>query len=167
MSETTAEYTARLLGYLGESDPLSTLEATPRVLVRLVANANASRLTHKPAPAKWSIQEIVAHLADSELVMGYRVRRILETNGATIDAFDQNRWAAIGRYERVPYMESVHRIQAERAGNVRLLRNLRPEQMEQYGMHSERGKESITHISRMWAGHDLNHRRQIEAILRT
>ncbi len=165
MSETTAQYTARILGYLGQDDALSTLEATPATLVRLVSHVDNARLAHKPAPTKWSVQEILAHLADSELVLSYRVRLILAANGANIEAYDQLRWAAAGRYEQVPPQESLNRIQAERVGNLRLLRNLRPEQMEQYGIHSERGKETITHITRMWAGHDINHRRQIEAIL--
>jgi hypothetical protein len=165
MSETAAAYTTRILGYLGDSDALATLEATPATLVGLVTNVDDARLGRKPAPDKWSIQEILAHLADAELVMGYRLRRVLDTNGVAIDAFDQERWAEVGRYEQARPRDSLSRIQAERAANVRLLRGLRPEEMEQYGIHSQRGKETIRHMSRMWAGHDLNHRRQIEAIL--
>jgi hypothetical protein len=165
MTETAAAYTARILGYLGDRDAIATMEGTPAALAGLVANADDARLARKPAPGKWSVREIIAHLADAELVMGYRLRRVLDENGVTIDAYDQARWAAAGRYEQVPLANSLSRIQAERAANVRLLRGLRPEQMAQYGMHSERGKETITHMSRMWAGHDLNHRRQIEAIL--
>jgi hypothetical protein len=165
MNETAAEYTARILGYVGDRDALATLEETPAVLTRLVSNIDHARLAHKPTPAKWSVQEILAHLADSELVLSYRVRLILSADGATIEAYDQNRWAAAGRYEQIPPQESLNRIHAERVGNLRLLRSLRPNQMEQYGIHSERGKESITHVTRMWAGHDINHRRQIEAIL--
>ena len=165
MSETAAQYTARILGYVGEGDPLSTLDSTPAALVRLVSHVDHARLAHKPAPTKWSVQEILAHLAESERVLGYRLRRILGANGTPIESYDQNRWAAVGRYEQLPPLDSLNRIQAERTGNLRLLRSLRPEQMELYGIHSERGKESIAHMSRMWAGHDINHRRQIEAIL--
>jgi uncharacterized damage-inducible protein DinB len=165
MTETVAEYSARILGYLGDKDPLETLASTPGRLAALLADVDTARITLEPAPGRWSIQEILAHLADAELVMGYRVRRVLEATGVAIDAYDQNRWAAAGRYDRVPHTESLPRIQADRAGNVRLLRSLRPEQMEQYGVHSERGKETIAYMSRMWAGHDLNHRRQILTIL--
>jgi hypothetical protein len=165
MSETAAEYTTRILGYLGNGDALATLEATPGILTRLVASLDDAKLARRPAPTKWSIQEILAHLADVELVMGYRIRRILASDGVSIEAYDQNRWAEIGRYDRVPTAESLDRIRVQRGGSMRLLRSLRSEQMQQHGIHSERGKETIVHTTRMWAGHDLNHLRQIEAIL--
>jgi hypothetical protein len=165
MSETAAVYTARTLGYLGTRDPLSTMEATPTVLADLGRQVAPARAAAKPSPTKWSIQEILAHLADAEIVMGYRVRRILEHSGVAIDAFDQDRWAALGQYNQVPAAESVESFRAQRAGNVRLLRSLSPEQREQFGTHSERGKETIDHICRIWAGHDLNHCQQITALV--
>jgi hypothetical protein len=165
MSETAAAYTARILGYLGAREPLSTLEASPTVVADLVRQVAPARVANRPSPAKWSIQEIVAHLADVELVMGYRVRRILEHSGVAIDAFDQNRWAAVGQYNQVPPAESVESFRAQRAGNVRLLRGLSPEQRQQFGMHAERGKETVDHMCRLWAGHDLNHCQQIAALV--
>ena len=167
MSETVQEYVARILGYLDGRDPIEVLEATPAGIAGLVGGVNAAALARQPAPGKWSIQEILAHLADVEIVLGYRVRRILETDGAAIDAYDQNRWAAIGRYAVVPVSESLDRLRSPRRANVRLLRSLTPAQLAQTGIHTERGPESITRLSRLWAGHDLNHRAQIERILKT
>jgi hypothetical protein len=46
-----------------------------------------------------------------------------------------------------------------------MLKSLAPEQWKHYGMHSERGQETIEHIVRMFAGHDLNHLQQVERIL--
>jgi hypothetical protein len=49
---------------------------------------------------------------------------------------------------------------------LRLLKGLTKEQWQFFGMHSERGKETVTRVSEMMAGHDINHHRQIEAILK-
>ena len=167
MSETVQEYVARILGYLNGRDPIEVLESTPAALERFVSTADAATLAKQPAPGKWSIQEILAHLADVEIVLGYRVRRILETDGVAIDAYDQNRWAAIGRYAEVPVNESLDRLRSPRRSNVRLLRSLTPAQLAQTGIHAERGSETITQLSRLWAGHDLNHRAQMERIVST
>lgn len=167
MSETVQEYVARILGYLDGHDPIEVLEATPAALVACVSAIDAPTLAKQPAPGKWSIREILAHLADVEIVLGYRVRRILATDGVAIEAYDQNRWAAIGHYAEVPVSESLDRLGSPRRANVRLLRSLTPAQFAHTGIHSERGPETVTQLTRLWAGHDLNHRAQIDRIVRT
>lgn len=165
MPETAQEYTQRLTGLVKGRDVLGVIEETPATLGALIAGVDDARLRKAPAPGKWSVQQILAHLVDTDMVMGYRVRRILETDGAELQAFDQNSWAVLGHYDRIPVARSLERIRVQRGAHVDLLRSLQPAQLERYGMHSERGKETVDHIQRMWAGHDLNHRGQIEAIL--
>jgi hypothetical protein len=164
--ETPQEYIVRILGYLDGRDPIDILESTPAALAALVHGTDAATIAKQPAPGKWSIQEILAHLADTEMVMGYRLRRILETDGVAIEAFDQNKWAAIGRYADVPVTESLDRLRSLRRSHVRMLQSLTPAQLAHTGVHAERGPESVAHLSRLWAGHDLNHRAQIEGIVR-
>jgi uncharacterized damage-inducible protein DinB len=163
--ESPAQYTARILGYLDTKDPLEVLESTPAALTKLVSTSDEAALSVPPAPGKWSAREILAHLADTEVVLGYRVRRILESDGVAIDAYDQNRWAAIGNYAQIPTRDSLDRLRTLRAGNLRLLRSLSSAQLAHTGVHAERGPESIGHIMRLWAGHDLNHRGQVERIV--
>jgi hypothetical protein len=165
MTETAAQYTARILGYLDNRDPLDVLESTPTVLTKLVSDADDTTLATPPAPGKWSARQIVAHLADVDIVLGYRVRRILESDGVAIDAYDQNRWEEIGNYAQIPIPDSLHWLRALRSGNLRLLRSLSPAQLAHTGVHAERGPESIAHVIRLWAGHDLNHRAQVERIV--
>lgn len=166
MAETTEQYVRRLLGYVQDRDPLEILEETPAHLADVLAGHSDDRLRQCAAPGKWSICEILAHLADGDLVVGYRVRLILGQNGVPIQSYDQDRWAAFSHYNDVHPSESLHRLRVQRLATLRLLRSLSPEQWEQYGVHSERGRETVAHVTRMWAGHDLNHRMQIERILR-
>jgi uncharacterized damage-inducible protein DinB len=165
MSETPQQYKDRILDTLGDRDPLLVLEETPRKLAELVKAQPADALTRRPAPSKWSITEILAHLADAEMVLGFRVRLMLGQSGVPIQAFDQDVWAVFSRYDRIPAAESLERITVDRRANLRLLRSLSPEQLQQHGVHTERGHETVAHVLKMWAGHDLNHRGQVQRIL--
>jgi len=165
MTETPQQYTARIISNLTGDDPLKIQAATPKKVERLIKGVPAAKLRQRPAPGKWSVAEIVAHLADVEIVVGWRVRSILGAPGTPIQAFDQDEWAKAGRYaDRKPQV-SVAQMAAVREANLALYRSLSPEQWKLWGLHSERGQESVAHIARMIAGHDLNHLHQIESIL--
>jgi hypothetical protein len=165
MSETPQQYTQRILGYIEGKEPLAVQAATAKKLDRMIKGLSTAQLRKRPAPEKWSVSEIVAHLADGEIVGGFRMRFILGSPGAPIVAYDQDKWVISGHYEKRDPRESLEQFRVLREGNLALLRSLKPEQWKHYGMHSERGQESIEHIVRMFAGHDINHLRQIEKIL--
>ena len=81
MQETPQQYTQRMLSHSRGKDPLRLQQATPRKLATLIKGLSKKQLTRRPGPGKWSIAEILAHLADAELVIGYRMRLILASNG--------------------------------------------------------------------------------------
>jgi len=165
MQETAQEYKQRIFSYLGENDPLKIQSATPKKLQRLVSRPSAAKLRKQPAPGKWSVAEILAHMADTELVFGYRIRTILGAPGTPIQAFDQDKWAQAMSYGKADPRKSLERFAAFRKANLDLLKSLSPAQRKYHGMHAERGEESIETIARLCAGHDLNHLTQIEKIL--
>jgi hypothetical protein len=163
MAETQEQYKARVLGYLAGRDPLPLLAAAPDTLAALVTGLPEYILSHRPAPAKWSVREIVAHFADDELVGAYRIRLILSAPGTDIQAFDQDIWAETGRYDTMPVAHSLALFRVLREANLALLRNLRPEEWDRWGAHAERGRESVRDIAAYYAGHDLLHFAQLEA----
>jgi hypothetical protein len=165
MKETPRQYTERILGYANGKRPLIVLAATARKLDRLIRGVSMTKLCKRPAPEKWSVSEIIAHLADGEIVGGFRLRLILGSPGAPIIAYDQDKWVTSGHYDERDPRKSVELFRVLREANLALLESLAPEQWKDYGIHSERGRESIEHIARMFAGHDINHLRQIETIL--
>ena len=166
MSETPPQYTERILSNVGDGDPWEVLTSTAPRLRQLVAGRTENDLARKPAPGRWSVGEILAHLADCEVVVGWRLRSILASSGTTVQSFDQNRWADVFKYDEAPPGESLDLFEANRRGNVRLLRGVDRRLFENFGMHDERGREDVTHLVRLSAGHDLNHLRQIEDLLR-
>jgi len=165
MKETSQEYIKRMLGHIAGQDPRRVQAGTAAKLERLIKGVPRSKLRKRPAPEKWSVVEILAHLADSEIVIGWRMRQILGAPGTAIQAFDQDSWVTAGHYEKRDPRKSVEQFRVLREANLALLKSLAPEQWKHHGMHAERGQETIEHIVSMLAGHDLNHTTQIERIL--
>jgi hypothetical protein len=164
--ETPQEYTARLVGYAGKKDPMKILNSTPKKIAGLIKKSKRKNLYKKPAPGKWSVAEIVAHLAETEIVMGWRYRSVVEKNGVKIQPFEQDDWAENSRYPETDIYDMLELMKVVRSANIVFLKGLPKEKYENFGMHEERGKETISHIMRMEAGHDINHMMQIEAILK-
>jgi hypothetical protein len=165
MSETPQQYTQRILGYVEAKPMLDVYRATPSRLDHLVNAVPIAELRRRPAADKWSAGEIAAHLADAEIVGAFRLRLILGSPGIAIVAYDQNAWVTSGHYDKRDPRQSVAQFRVLRESNLALLESLEPEQWQHYGVHAERGQESIEHIVRMFAGHDINHLQQIEKIL--
>jgi uncharacterized damage-inducible protein DinB len=164
MQETPQQYIQRMLGIIEGNDPMEVQKSTAEKLSKLIHGLDKPKLTRRPAPNKWSISEILAHLADAEIVGAWRLRSVLAQNGTTIQAFDQNAWAGAFNYQQQDALASLETFRVLRASSLALLASIPKELWENYGTHSERGKETVAHIVRMYAAHDLNHLRQVEAI---
>jgi len=160
-----AEYVRALLAVLGDREPFGVLGELVPWLERRVGALDDASLRRPEAPGKWSVVEVVQHLADSELVYGYRVRLILTQDSPPIPGYDQDAWARMLRYREAPLAQALAQIAALRGANLSLYRSLGPRELERAGLHGERGPESVGHIIRLLAAHDLVHRRQIERIL--
>jgi len=165
MKETPQQYTQRIISHMHGKQPLAVQAATAKKIGRLIKGIPAAKLRKRPAPDKWSVGEILAHMSDAEIVGGFRMRLILGAPGTAIAAFDQDSWVTSGHYNKRDPRKALELFRAVREANLALLKSLTPEQWQHWGMHSERGQESIEHIARMFAGHDLNHLQQIEGIL--
>ena len=124
MQETARQYTRRILGNVEGKKPMEVLAATPRQIARLVAGVPRKRLSRRPAPRTWAVAEILAHLADAELVIGYRIRLVLGASGTSIQAYDQDVWAKFSNYRKHDPAVSLEAFRATRERNVRLLRSL-------------------------------------------
>lgn len=166
MQETPQQYTQRMLSYSQGGEPLRMQAAAPRKLAVLIKGKNKKQLTKRPAPGKWSVAEIMAHLADAEVVLSWRLRQILSGSGVSIQPFDQDIWATTFDYARHDTKQSLERYRVLRESNLALLKTVPKQLWDNYGVHQERGNESVAHIVRMTAGHDVNHLQQVENILK-
>ncbi len=159
------DYAARLRAYTEGKDPLAMQAEMPGILAELVRGVPQSQLAARPAPGKWSVGEILAHLAEDELSSSWRYRQMLEQNGISLAGFDQDLWARLGNYSAWPPEESLEMFRLLREANLRMLRTLAPEQWNCFGIHAERGRITVRDLARHMAGHDRNHLDQIRTIL--
>lgn len=165
MKETPQEYTQRILNNSKGLEPLKVQAETAKKIEAMVKDASAAKLGERPAPGKWSVTEIIVHMGDCEIAYAWRIRSILGAPGMPLAAFDQDAWASAGHYAARDAHQALEQYRVLRETNLALCKTLTPEQWQQYGMHAERGKESVEHMVRLMAGHDINHLSQIERIL--
>lgn len=161
-----AAYVKLLMDLLGDRDPFAVQEEQLSVLKKEIAGLDEATLRRPEKPGKWSILQVLQHLADSELVVRYRMRLVLAQPGAEIFGYNQDLWSDGLHYNEADLADTLKLLRVLREANLKMLRSLSDEQMERYGLHSERGPESVRKMMRMTAGHDLLHRNQIKRIKR-
>lgn len=161
----TSAYVAQVRNFAAGKDPLAMMQSTPATIESLIADASDQQLTTSPLPGKWSITQIIAHLAEDELVASWRYRQMLENPGCALAGFDQDKWAGYGRYDEWSAADALAMFRLLRAANLRMLRGLEPGQWESHGVHAERGRITVRDLAQHMAGHDVNHIEQIRRIL--
>jgi uncharacterized damage-inducible protein DinB len=162
--ENADAYVRLVLGLLGDRDPIKVMEEQLDWLTAATSSIDDAMLRRPEKQGKWSIMQVVQHLADSELVYGYRLRLVVAHDTPEIQATDQDRWANELKYNEANLDEALELLRALRDANLRFCRSLSQAQLQRVGIHSERGPESVTKIIQMIAGHDILHRNQINRI---
>jgi hypothetical protein len=165
MQETAQQYIQRILGHVGGQDPIKVQSSTASRLKKLMHGLTPKQLKWQPEAGKWSIAEILAHLADTEIVASWRMRSIIGSDGIVLQPFDQDVWASIFLYALRDAKHSLEVFRVLRENNLMMLKALPRDAWDRHGLHQERGKETVAHVVRMFAGHDTNHVLQIERIV--
>jgi uncharacterized damage-inducible protein DinB len=158
------QYISAVLGLLGDADPHVVLASTPTWCERETAGLTAAQLRRPETDGKWSLVEILQHLADSELVWGYRLRKVLAEDRPELTGYDQDLWATRLRYTESAPEQSLSTFRVLRDANMRLLAGASDAALDRVGLHNERGPETVRHMVRLYAGHDLLHRNQISRV---
>ena len=138
--------------------PVDTVEgmtAAPKLI------AEAVRAGPGGAGEGWSASEIAAHLADIEVVLGWRIRQVLSEDEPALQPFDQNDWAAALRYGERDLEVALNAYAAQRAANVEILAGISEEGWERRFKHPEFGPASLRTLVRHISDHDLAHLAQI------
>jgi len=155
----------RYLDAVGKRDPIEMASKAPKRIKKLLDGCSTKELEWRPAPGKWSIKEILSHLADGEMIIGSRLRFVAAMDQPTIVGYDQDAFVACLGTDQRTAEECLDEYRSLRAINVALLSRLPKEAFDRIGMHSERGEESLGHMVFLYAGHDVVHERQIAAQL--
>jgi uncharacterized damage-inducible protein DinB len=147
------------------TDTLAAQRGAPTTLAQLITGVPDDALHRHPAPGKWSIVEIIAHLAEDELSSSWRYRQMIEHDGVPLLGFDQELWARLGDYASWTARDALDMYRLLRQANVTLLSRLTPDEWERSGTHAERGRLTVRSLATHMVGHDTNHIAQIKRIL--
>ena len=154
-------YREKMFKLLGDQNPLEVLAQTASTLDDIVRKHSATVLRTRPFERKWTPNEVIGHLADSEWVYGYRLRLILCEDNPTILGMDQDLWVSGQRHNEREPSELVEMFRTMRQFNMVLWKRMSPADLKRTGQHNKRGPESMGVMLRMQAGHDLSHLDQI------
>ena len=161
LASTSLTYSEKMLNLLGERNPFDVLGQTASKLADVVGKHPAAVLRTRPFEGKWTPNEIIGHLTDSEWVYGYRLRLILSEDGPTILGTQQDKWVATLRHNEREPSDMVDLFRTLRQFNLAVWKRTSPADLERTGQHNERGPESLGTMLRLLAGHDLSHLDQI------
>jgi uncharacterized damage-inducible protein DinB len=148
--------------FLGDRDPMEVLAASPRLYRELADRLGPSGMARSPAPGKWPLSSIFAHLADAELAFGFRMRQVVAEDHHVTQPWDQERWAAT--YDKMSGTQALDTFAVARAWNLAWLHTLPVETFSRSFVHPERGPMTLQTLVETMAGHDLNHLGQMEVI---
>jgi hypothetical protein len=156
---------------IDEPKPMSEIAAQleryrrgPELLAMVLTGVFGEEEDFVVAPGKWSIRQIVAHLADAELVGAHRFRQVIAEENPTLIAFDQDAWTRNLDYSRRKPKQSLETFRRLRAENHDLLKELPDEAFDRAGNHSENGRMTLRQLLDGYAGHAESHARQLQAI---
>jgi hypothetical protein len=158
------DYVASLYAALGSREPMQVLREGPTAFRQAVEGLSPAQLSTPEPPGKWSVLQVIQHLADSELVGGFRFRMVLTHDAPILPAYDQDLWANRLRYAEADLETALSDFTTLRRSNLRLLERATPADMKRFMHHPERGDESIERMIQLYAGHDMKHRGQIARI---
>ena len=144
---------------------LDAAERSPKEIAAAVSGLSEQILRYKPFPEKWCVLEILGHLADVEIVYGYRLRQMLADTKPVIVPLDQDAWARNLNYLDSPPSELVAFYGLGRHHNLRLLRNLKASDLSKSAFHPEMQQEmNVADLVERMGGHGATHVQQIEKL---
>jgi hypothetical protein len=150
--------------FLEGKPALEVIAKTPGTLQALVMKASSAQLMKSPAPGKWSAREILAHLADCEVVFAFRLRQTIAEDNPTIQPFDQDNWAK--DYAKMDASQALSVFSALRDWNLAFIRAVGKPAMSRTMTHPERGTMTFETVVETMGGHDINHLKQVENLLK-
>ena len=147
-------------GFLYDDDVLGILTATPARLRKNSGAISGTQVSTPLAPGKWSVQQVLVHLADCEIAFGFRLRQAQA--GVSIQPFDQDAWAESS--SRYSVAQALETFSVMRAWNLAFVKGLSEAEKQRIVTHPERGQMTLWTIVETMAGHDLNHLTRLDSL---
>lgn len=154
-------YYDRYISLVADGDILNTLDSQRRQMLLLLSGRDESDGSLRYAPDKWTVNEVLGHVCDTERIFAYRALRIARADQTPIEGFEQDDYVKNGPFQRVPLAETIDDYIAVRRATLTLLRNLDETAWMRRGVANKK-EITVRAIAYLMAGHELHHRRILE-----
>jgi hypothetical protein len=147
-----------------KADLLERFRRGPDIIEAAILPVKGAELDYKPGPDRWSVREIAAHMADSEMVSGMRFRQVIAEENPIIRAYHQDAWAARLGYQKRDPAVSLETFRRVRMDTYELLKDLPDEAYTRRGNHSEHGEITLLDLLQIYAEHPEGHVHQVAGV---
>jgi uncharacterized damage-inducible protein DinB len=152
-----APYYGKYIALVPDGDVVATLETQGSETGRLLAALSEQQASYRYAPGKWSVKEVIGHVADSERIFAYRALRIARGDRTPIEGFEQDDYVRGAQFDRLSIADLAAEFAAVRQATLRLFESLSPEAWTRRGIANQ-NEVSVRALAYMIAGHELHHR---------
>ena len=152
------EYYGRYIDLVPGDDAMPALRDQVKDTVRLLEPLDESTALRRYAPGKWSVKEVVGHLADSERVFAYRALRIGRGDTTPLAGFDENEYVPVARFDARPLTDILHEFENVRAASLALFRGMDEQALLRRGTANDK-EISVRALAWILTGHELHHRK--------
>lgn len=156
-----ASYYGKYISLVGANPILAALDANARETVALLTGRKEADGELRYAPGKWSVEDVLGHITDSERVFAYRALRIARGDQTPMAGFEQDDWVNHGPFADCTLASLVAEFQSVRAATLGLFRNLRDDDWIRRGV-ANKNEVSVRALAYIIAGHELHHRKILQ-----
>ncbi len=153
------EYSSNYSGYLSrvpDGDLLRMLESQRRETQEVLAGLSEQQALHRYAPGKWSVKEVIGHVADAERVFCYRALSFARGDAQALPGFDEQAWAPAGKFDARSVADLAAELDAVRRATIALFSGLPRDAMERRGV-ANNNPVSVRALAWIIAGHERHH----------
>jgi uncharacterized damage-inducible protein DinB len=150
-----APYYGKYVALVGP-DSLAALESQARSTAALLAATSEQQAGHRYAEGKWSVKEVIGHLADGERIFAYRALRIARADTTELPGFEENNYVPAGRFDRRTLADIAAEFASVRAATLTLVRSFDADALARRGS-ANNTPVTVRALVAIIAGHELHH----------
>ena len=161
MADEYSQFHADYVGHVLEIDPVAVMASQAEITQSLLSGVSEERSLFRYAPEKWSIREVVGHLADAERVFAYRAMRIGRGDETPMEGFDEDAYVIGAQFDRRPLAELLDELANVRRSSLALFSGFDPGVWNRRGIASN-ARVSVRALAFIIPGHERHHVRVLK-----
>jgi len=151
-----APYFQQYISKVPDGDLLDLFESQAAETRDLLGPLSDADARFRYGPDKWSVKEVVGHMADTERIMAYRALSFARGEQTVLPAFDENAFVKAARFDSRPFSSLLSELGAVRSATIALFEGLNDDELVRRG-RTPSGEYSVRALAYIIAGHERHH----------